>query len=250
MRESSSTYQRAVQAHADGLCVAHGVPEGFGHLPRERAPARVGDRARDHERNVEAFIFEVTRDPEYGGLGVQRVEDGLYEQQVGPALDEPARRIRVGRGELLEADVPETGVVDVGRERRRPVRGPERAGHEAGPLQRGESVGRPAGDAGRLVVDLVGEVLHPVVPLGDGGGTERVGLDDVRTGLHSGLVDGAYRLRLRDGKQVVVALELGGMVREALATELFLGEVVRLDHGPHGTVQQHYALFQQGPKIR
>ncbi len=117
--------------------------------------------------NVEVLLFEVTRDPEYGGLGVQRVEDGLDEQQVGPAVDEPPRRLCVGFGELVEGDVPETGVVDVGRERRRPVRRargrPPRS--EASPACR-EAVRRLAGDAGRLVVELVGEVLASRSPPG------------------------------------------------------------------------------------
>src|ERR687894_185894 len=87
--------ERAIQPHAYGVRVAHGVPESLGNLPRERAPASVGDRTRDHDGNVETLLFEVRRDPEDGGPGVQCVEDGLYEQQVDPPLHEPPRGLCV-----------------------------------------------------------------------------------------------------------------------------------------------------------
>ena len=54
-------------------------------------------------------------------LGVQRVEHGLDQQHVGAALDQAARLLGVGLHQLVEADVAEARIVDVGRDRGRAV---------------------------------------------------------------------------------------------------------------------------------
>ena len=66
-------------------------------LSRERASAAVGDGHRDHQRQLDAARLELV---EHGGdrrLGVQRVEDGLEQQQIDAAVDAargPARGTR------------------------------------------------------------------------------------------------------------------------------------------------------------
>src|SRR5919202_1024226 len=44
--------QGTVEADANRLGVAHGVPESFRHLARQRTPTGVGDGARDHDRDI------------------------------------------------------------------------------------------------------------------------------------------------------------------------------------------------------
>ena len=70
---------------------------------------------------------------------------------------------------------------------------------------------------GGLVVQLVGEVLHAVVGLGDLLGAEGVGGDDVGAGLEVLLVDGADDVGLGQAEQVAVAPDLAVPVGEALA---------------------------------
>src|SRR5215217_3126493 len=85
-------------------------------------------------------------------------------------------------------------------------------------------------------VQFVGQVLQPVICLGDGGRTEGVRLDDVRSCVHRRFVDVPDYLWLRDREQVVVAPQLYWMIGEALPAIVPFGEPVGLDHGPHGTV--------------
>ena len=77
-------------------------------------------------------------------LGVQRVEHRLDQDDVGAALDQPAHLLRVGLAQLVEVDVAEAGIVDVGRDRRRAVGRPDGAGDEARLVRRlrGPRVGR------------------------------------------------------------------------------------------------------------
>ncbi len=65
------------------------------------------------------------------GLGVERVEDGLDQQQVDAAGDERAHLLRVGGLHLVEGDHAEAGIVGVGRVRERDGQRADGAGHEA-----------------------------------------------------------------------------------------------------------------------
>ena len=84
-----------------------------------------------------------------------------------------------------------------------------------------------------------------VVGLGDGRGAEGVGLDEVGTGLQVLLVDFLDDVGPGEGEQFIVALHVVGMVAEALATVVVLAQLVLLDHGAHGTVQDQDAFLEQ-----
>src|SRR5687768_18478240 len=53
--------------------------------------------------------------------GVQTCALPIYEQQVRPAVDQAARGLGVRRHQVVELDVAEAGIVDVGRDGRRAV---------------------------------------------------------------------------------------------------------------------------------
>jgi hypothetical protein len=86
----SAAAERAVESHGKRLHVAHRIPERLGRLPGQRAARRVGDGPRHDQRQPLARALEVRLDGEQRRLGVQRVEDGLDEQDVRPALAQPA----------------------------------------------------------------------------------------------------------------------------------------------------------------
>ena len=197
----------AVQADRQRPGVAHRVPEGLGDLAREGAPGRVGDRAGQDHRPAPATLLEERLEGEDRGLGVERVEDRLHQEQVGAAVDQPGGLLGVGLDELLEAGVAEARVVDVGRDRGGPVGRAQPAGDEARPvgLGLGDRVRGLARQPGRLEVQLVGEVLHAVVGLGDALRAEGVRRDDVGAGLEVLAVDRPDDLGLGQAEQVAVA---------------------------------------------
>ena len=79
---------------------------------------------------------------------------------------------------------------------------------------------------------------------------EGVGLEDVGAGIEVGRVDVVDDLRLRQRQEVVVALQIVRPAREAFAAIIFLGELVALDHGAHGTVQDQDSLLEETLKPR
>ncbi len=233
-----------VQPDGDRPDVTDGVPERLGHLAGEGASGRVGDGAGHDHRPPALALLEQGLQGEDRGLGVERVEDRLDQEQVGSAVDQPAGLLEVRRDQLVVGHVARARVVDVGRDRRGAVRRTERAGHEARVVGRRDLVGRSARDLRAGTVDLVGQVLHAVVGLRDGRGGEGVGLEDVRAGGEVLPVDLPDHVRLGEVQQVAVALDVARPVGEPVAAELLLPGREALDERAHGAVDDQDALAQ------
>ena len=219
--------------------MAHRMPEGGGRLAGKRAPRTIGDGARDHQRQAGAALGELLEAGEDRGLGVQGVENGLDEENVRAAIDEPLDLLAIGDAEFVEADRAEAWIVDVGRERGGPVRGPERAGHETAPSV---SLLRPDRGAARqsraIAIELVDDILHSVVGLSDRGRGKRVGLEDVGAGKRVSEMDVLDRLWLAEGQKIVVALQGAVAGVKARAAKVGLAEAEALDLGAHRPVNQ------------
>ena len=65
------------------------------------------------------------------GLGVQRVEHRLDQDEIDAALDQRLDLLDIDVGDGVEIDLAKAGIVDVGRERQGLVGRPERAGDAA-----------------------------------------------------------------------------------------------------------------------
>ena len=241
--------ERAVDADAERRRVRDGVPEGLDGLPAERAPRGVGDGHGEHHREAEVVIGEVLLDGEDRGLEVQRVERRLREEDVDAAVDEAAHLLVIGIDELVEAHAAERRVVDVGRERGGAVGRPHRAGDEARALLRRDGVGGAAGDLRGFEVDVVDGALEAVVAHRDRLGVEGVGLDDVGARLEVLAVDLFDDARPREAEEVVGALEVARVRREALAAVRRLVQLVALDHGAHLPVEDEDASAEEVVKL-
>ncbi len=104
-----------VETDADRVGVGDGIPERLRRLAGKGAPRGIGDGARNHHRQFGPVIVEIFPDRVDGGLAVQGIEDGLDQQHVDAALDEPVDGFAIGSHQIVEGDVVEAGVVDVGR---------------------------------------------------------------------------------------------------------------------------------------
>ena len=107
------------------------IPERFRRLTGEHAARQIGDGAGHHDRDLFAARLFQFGDGVERGLGVQRVEDGLDQQDVDAAFEQGRRLFGIGDLEIVERDRAEARIVDVGRQRRGAVGRPDRAGNEA-----------------------------------------------------------------------------------------------------------------------
>ncbi len=237
--------ERAVQAERERLRVAQRIPERLDRLAGQDAAGRVGDGARDHDRQSLAGVVEQLVEREERGLRVQRVEDRLDEEQVDAAVEQRLRLLVIRIAQLVERDVARAGVVHVGRDARRLRRRPDRARDEARFFRRRVFGGRFPRERRRRNVHLDDERFHPVIGLRDGRRAERVRLDDVRARGEVLIVNLADDPRLRDRQQLVVALHVTREILEALAAIRGLVELVALDHRAHRAVEDQDALPEQ-----
>ena len=192
--------ERAVEADGDRLGVPHRIPERFRQLARQQAAGFVGDGARDHHGHVDAALLGDFGDRVERRLGVQRVEDGFDQQQIGAAVEQAVDLLAIGLAQIVEGDGAIAGIGDVGRDRGGAVGRAERAGDEARLAVLGaDALGGGARELRAVAVELIGEVRHVVVGLRDRGRGERVGRDDVGAGAQVIGVDVLDRLAAASG---------------------------------------------------
>ena len=142
--------ERAVQADRE----RRRVPDRSSRTPPASGPTAsgrtVGDGAGDHHRHVDAARLVTLGDGVDRGLGVERVEDRLDQQQVGAAVEQPAHLLAIGVAQLVEGDGAEARIGHVRRDRGGAVGRPERAGDEARPAVLASAAGsRPRAPAAR-----------------------------------------------------------------------------------------------------
>ena len=109
--------ERAVDADDERLCVLNRDPERFDRLRGEVPAAAVDRREREPQRQFRCSVLR----GEDRGLAVERVEDGLDEEQVDAAVAQRADLLRVGLDDLVEGRRAVRRVVDARRKRERDV---------------------------------------------------------------------------------------------------------------------------------
>ncbi len=92
------------------------------------------------------------------------------------------------------------------------------------------------------LVELVGDALHAVISLRDCRRGKRVGRNDVGAGAEIRGVNLAHALGRAEIEQVVVAAHVAVPVLEPLAAIAGFVQLVALDHGAHGAVENEDAL--------
>ena len=260
----------AIETDGERMVAADGVPHGLDSLGGDHGFAAETDGGGDHEREPNIVLGEDLLDGDEGGLGVERIEDGFNEEEVGAAGDEGANLAAVVGLDLIEGDNTKTGVVGVGGVGERYGERPDGASDVAAAAGGvGDAVGPLAALARRLEVDVVGELLEELIfdhalvkrrilaatvftrvldeelALADAGGGKCVGLDDVRAGLEKTAVDVADLVRAGKRVDVAVVFEIFGGALETLAARLLLGDIVGAYGGAHGAVNDRDALGKE-----
>ena len=124
--------ERAVEADGDRSGMAHRIPERLGELARQQSPGFVGDGAGHHHGHVDAALFRDFGNGVERGLGVQRVEDGLDQQEIGAAVEQALDLLAIGGAQIVEGDGAVAGIGHVRRDRGGAVGRADRAGDKAG----------------------------------------------------------------------------------------------------------------------
>ncbi len=155
-----------------------------------------------------------------GRFQPQKIELGLDDEEVDPALEQGCRLVRVR--------VPEVGVPDLA-ECREPGPRSDRSGNPPGPIARRELVGHLPGESGGGEIQLMNAILDAVLAEGDGEAAEAVGFYDVDAGVEERGVDVLDESGSGDIEDLIASVE----VRSA---EVVFGESRLLQRRTHGAV--------------
>ncbi len=191
------------------------------------------DRAGDRFQNRPAqFLFKLV-DREQRRLDITCVLRGFDQQKISTAFDQ---RLGLGveaRLQLLERDV--TGHRD------RAGRGAHGARDEARLVRRRALVGSLARELSGDPVDLGRFMADVVFAQRNFVRVERVGLDDVGAGGEIRAVDAEDHVRPREHEMIVAALERS-------SAKIRGSQVLLLDHGTHGPVEDQYPIVERSKK--
>ena len=218
--------------------MAHRMPEGFRRLARQGAARQVGDGAGNPYRQAQAGFLKHFFDGEDRRLAVQGVEHGFDHQHVGAAPDQAARPFAVGFAELVEGDVAEGGIVDVGRDGGGAIGRAQHAGDQARAVGGGIVVAQLSRQACARFVQLADQMTQAVIFLAGEIRIEGIGFDEIHARFQILAADVLDDFRLGQGQKIVVALQFRRMIAEALPPEILFAQLEALDHHPPGAVQQ------------
>ena len=239
----------AVEADREWFGVGHRIVEGLRSLAGQGAAGGVGNGAGNHDWQFETELLEQLVQRIDGCLGIQRVENGLDHNQVAAAFDQCACSFDVVVDQLLKGHVARAGIVHIRGDTGRARGWTDDAGHPAGFVGGGHGVGGATGHCGGGAVQFGYQILHVVVRLGQAGRIEGIGLDDIGPGFHVFPVQALDQFRLGKAQQVVIALQVLVEVRKAFAPVLALVQLLLLDHGAHGAIQDQDALGERGVEL-
>jgi hypothetical protein len=178
---------------------------------------------------------------------VQRVEDGLDQEQVDSAVAQGGDLLLVRLADPIEGDSAVGGVFDPGGEREGDVQRAERARDEArllGGLPR-PAICRCPRESRALEAHLGGGVLQRVVRLPDARGREGVRRREVRAGLEVRVVDLGDDLRVGQVQEVGITLDVARVVAKALAAVLLLREPTPVDEDTPRPVEHENPLGEK-----
>ena len=261
--------ERAIQADDERLRMSDRGEKRFHGLSAQDSPGTIRDGARDQKRHPPSQLFEQFGNGGDRRFGVERVEDRLDGEQIHTAFQQRRGLFAICFVNLIERRGAETRIVHIRRKRGGDRQRPHRSGDET--LTPGLSchlVGGGSSEACSGEIYFAGQRRQFVVVddalkklrifaavfrltskeevmQANGGAAESVRLDDVRSGLEIAAMDFIDDRRFGEEKNFKAAFEILPLpVRESFAPIFRFGELVLLDHGAHGAVEDDDALAQ------
>ncbi len=224
-----------------------GIQESLRRLAGQGAAAGIGDRARNKDRQIDAFAIEILLDCENSRLGVQGIEYRLDQQDIGATVDKPRHGLGINIHQLFKSGVPEPRIVDVRRDRGRSISRTQNTGHKTRLVRRvgTDIVGHAPGDTRSFVVQGVNMVFHTVISHGDRGGIEGVGFQNIDARVQKPAVNFLDHIGPGQRQQVVIAFLGKRVVDEPITPIVGLFQLVSLYHCAHCAVDDEDSVLQQ-----
>ena len=251
MRPHLPGAERAIESDGKRRGVRHRIPERFRRLAGKNTSGPIGDGAGNHQRDACPARFHHFKAGENRGLGVERVENRLDQQHVGAAVDQTTHLLGISGAQVIEGDSTETGIENIRRNGGGAVGWTDGTRHKAWtPIFVLSNARGGARQSCSLQVELVGQLGHSVIGLGDAGRGERIGRNDIGAGTKIGEMNSADGFRPGEVEEIIIAANFAVPRVEARAAIGFLLEPEFLNHGAHGAIKNQDALLSEAVQRR
>ena len=243
MRTHSVGAERAIEADGKWFGVTQRMPECRWRLAGQGAAGKIGDRAGNHHRQEDALFLEHLFRGEDGSLGVERIEDGFNQDDVGTAVDQPPDLLGIGDAQIVEGNSAVARIIHIRRQGSGAVCRSKSARNEtAATVLLLGAQGGATGQTRTVAVQFIDLLFHAIIGLGNCRGRKRIGFENIRARNGVGIMDFLDSLGLRQGQKVVIALKLAVAGAEALAAEMLFMKTKSLNLGSHRAVEDQDAL--------
>lgn len=104
--------QGTIETNGHGMAMLHRNNKGLSSLSTERTSRHIDDCSRNKDRRLAIALGEAEIDGEKCSLGVEGIENGLNQENVGASVQKTPCLLLVGINQLVKGDVSEGGVLD------------------------------------------------------------------------------------------------------------------------------------------
>ena len=210
-------------------------------LTRQHTSCGIGHRDRQHNGQTPTLTRKHLLGGSQGGLDIQRIEGGLYKQQIHTAIDERLDLIGVCLKQHIEIYRSKSRIIHIGRHRGGLTRRANRARHKAWTLGRKcrHTISLSACHSGGGKVYTAYKVLGMILGLRYDLGVECAGGDNIGASLQICTVDGREHITSGKCQHFVIACKGYGVRRKLLATEILLTKAITLNHRTHSAIEEH-----------
>ena len=154
----------------------------------------------------------------HGRFGVKRVENRFDQNNIRPALNQTARGFGIGFAQFVISHITHARVINIRRNRAGAIGRAERARHIAWPRCIGllHRIAGLARQLGAFQIQLIGQMLHVIISLRNGGGRKCIGLNNITARREIGRVNVANNIRLGQRQQIIIPRNISVIIGETI----------------------------------
>ena len=216
--------ERTVQTYGENRCMLNRCQECFQRLTGQGTATGIGNSNGQHQRYFSTSLLHSFARRIDSRLGIQRIENGFNQNSIHPTFEQSIHLLLIGLNQFIERYGTISRVVYIRTHRTGFV------GRANGTCYKTRFfrilacilIGQFAGQLSGGQVYFATIVFHPIIGHRNALCIERIGFDNIGSGLQIFTMNVLDYMRSGKAQQIVVSLHLSRHIRKASATEILL----------------------------
>ena len=180
-------------------------------------------------------------------FGVERIENRFDQDNISAAVNQTACRFRIGFAQFIISDIAHTRIIHIRRNRAGAIGRPQGTRHItwARRVCRFHRIAGLARQLGAFQIQLIGQMLHVIIGLRNGGGRKCIGLNNITARREIGRVNVANNIRLGQRQQIIISRNISVIIGETITAIGRFIQLMTLNHCAHCTVKHKNSVSRQ-----